>query len=390
MMFVESPWPDTTSAPGPSSDERRQRTRTWPWASSPAETALISYSVRTGCQPRTGWSAWSTARTAHRPGRCRSPRPCDPRRATVSVDRARGVAAVRRGDAPADELDRRRDLRRALLDEREQVGVGDLLLGVGEGDRLAVDRVERLALEVVAELAELALEAAPAGQLADRQLAAGQPDRLRGHDLVGQRVLDHAVLVDARLVGERVAADDRLVGLDREPGQVADQPRRRRVICSVWTPLTELGELGRPRPEGHDDLLERRVAGPLAEAVDRDLDLARAGLDRGERVRRREPEVVVAVDADRRVAADEVDDAPDERPELGRDRVADGVGDVDRRRAGLDDGLVDLEQEVDVGPRGVLGAELDLGVRPSCLAAVADPADRLGERLVAADAGACA
>ena len=119
---------------------------------------------------------------------------------------------------------RRRDLGRALLDEREEVGVGDLLLGVGERDRLAVDLVERLALEVVAELAQLALQAAPAGQLADRQLAAGQPDRLRGHDLVGQRVLDDAVLVDAGLVGERVAADDRLVGLDREPGQVADQP----------------------------------------------------------------------------------------------------------------------------------------------------------------------
>ena len=120
-----------------------------------------------------------------------------------------GVAAVRRGDAPADERDARRDLGRALLDEREQVRVGDLLLGVGEGDRLAVELVERLALELVAELLELALEAAPAGQLADRQLAAGQPDRLRGHDLVGQRVLDDPVLVDARLVGERVAADDR-------------------------------------------------------------------------------------------------------------------------------------------------------------------------------------
>src|SRR5690349_18180494 len=61
MMFVLNPWPETTSAPAPSSDERRQRTRTWPWASSPAETALISYSVSTGCQPKTGWRARSTA-----------------------------------------------------------------------------------------------------------------------------------------------------------------------------------------------------------------------------------------------------------------------------------------------------------------------------------------
>ena len=150
--------------------------------------------------------------------------------------------------------------------------------------------------------------------------------------------------------------------------------------------MPSVGELGRARPEGHDDLLERRVAGALAEAVDRDLDLARAGLDGGERVGRREPEVVVAVDADRRVRADEVDDPPDERAELGRDRVADGVRDVDRRGAGLDDRLVDLEQEVGVGARGVLGARTRSRRRgPSCLAAVADPADRLGERLVAVD-----
>ena len=34
-------------------------------------------------------------------------------------------------------------------------------------------------------------------------------------------------------MGERVAADDRLVRLDREPGQVADQPADAAVICSV-------------------------------------------------------------------------------------------------------------------------------------------------------------
>ena len=127
-----------------------------------------------------------------------------------------------------------------------------------------------------------------------------EPDRLGRHDLVGQRVLDHAVLVDARLVGERVAADDRLVRLDREAGEVAHEPRRGGDLLGLDA-AGELRELGRARPEGHDDLLERRVAGALAEAVDRHLDLARAGLDGGERVGRREPEVVVAVDADRRL-----------------------------------------------------------------------------------------
>ena len=154
-------------------------------------------------------------------------------------------------------------------------------------------------------------------------------------------------------------------------------------MCSVCDAAGQLGELGRARPEGHDDLLERRVAGALAEAVDGHLDLARAGLDRGQRVGRGEAEVVVAVDGDRGLAADEVHDPPDERPELGRDRVADGVGDVDRGRAGLDDRLVDLQEVVGVGARGILGGELDLGVAAQLLAAVADPADRLGEGLFA-------
>ena len=45
-------------------------------------------------------------------------------------------------------------------------------------------------------------------------------------DLVGLAVLEHAVLVDAGLVRERVAADDGLVVLDRVAGQAGHQPRR--------------------------------------------------------------------------------------------------------------------------------------------------------------------
>ena len=84
-----------------------------------------------------------------------------------------------------------------------------------------------------------------------------------------------------------------------------------------------------------------------------------------------------------RVAADEVDDAADERAELGRDRVADGVRDVDGRGARLDDGLVDLEQERLLGPRRVLGRELDLGVAAQRLARPARPTCGVGERLLA-------
>ena len=103
MMFVDNPWPETMSAPGPSSDERRQRTSTWPWASSPAETALISYSVSVGCQPRTGWRAWSTASNSASTG----PLPvASAVRSSPSIVRVTvpvALPAVRRGHAPADE-----------------------------------------------------------------------------------------------------------------------------------------------------------------------------------------------------------------------------------------------------------------------------------------------
>ena len=212
-----------------------------------------------------------------------------------------------------------------------------------------------------------------------------EPDGLRGHDLVGQRVLEEAVLVDAGLVRERVRPDDRLVGLDREAREVAHEARGRGDLLGLDAGR-EVRELPGPRPEGHDDLLEAGVAGALAEAVDRDLDLAGAGLDRGERVRRREAQVVVAVDGDDGGIADPVLDPADERPELGRDRVAHGVRDVERRGAGLGDGLVDVEQEVVLGARRVLGRELDLGVAAQRLAGPLHPAHRFGEGLLAADA----
>ena len=74
-----------------------------------------------------------------------------------------------------------------------------------------------------------------------------------------------------------------------------------RAISRVLTPVVQ-ADVGRARVQQHHDLLERRVARALADAVDRALDLARAGLHAGERVGDRQPEVVVAVDREHDVA----------------------------------------------------------------------------------------
>ena len=78
-------------------------------------------------------------------------------------------------------------------------------------------------------------------------------------------------------MGERVAADDRLVPLDGQAGDRRDHPadgiEPLGLDAGGQAVVVEAGL------ERHDDLLERGVAGALADAVDRALDLPGAGLD---------------------------------------------------------------------------------------------------------------
>ena len=92
------------------------------------------------------------------------------------------------------------------------------------------------------------------------------------------------------------------------------------------------------------------------------LDLARARLHAREGVGDGEPEVVVAVRGQHDVAqaGHELVQAGEEGGVLLRHRVADGVRDVDRRRALVDRDLDDLGGELDVGARGVHRRELDV------------------------------
>ena len=127
---------------------------------------------------------------------------------------------------------------------------------------------------MVAEVDEPLLQRVAAGVLAEDQLALREPDLLRPHDLVGLAVLEHAVLVDAGLVREGVLADDRLVPLHVQAGDLRDEPARR--VEPLGLDAGARPEDVLARPERHHDLLERGVAGALADAVDRALDLPRA------------------------------------------------------------------------------------------------------------------
>ena len=114
--------------------------------------------------------------------------------------------------------------------------------------------------------------------------------------------------------------------------------------------------------ERHHDLFERRVAGALADAVDRALDLAHAALDRGEAVGDGQAEIVVAVRAEDRLVGvrDAAADLLEELADVLRRRVADRVRQVDRRRAGVDRRLDDAAQEVAIAARRILRRKLHI------------------------------
>ena len=165
-----------------------------------------------------------------------------------------------------------------LLHECGDVGVVNLLLLIGQGFELLEDGVELLAGEGVAHRLGAIGQRRPAAVLAHHQVAGREADVLGMHDLVGRSLLEHSVLVDAGLVGEGVLADDRLVALHVDAGDVGRQPagghQAWRVDARGGAVVIAAGS------QGHDDLFQRAIAGPFAQPVDRTLDLARRRLRR--------------------------------------------------------------------------------------------------------------
>src|SRR5215211_334244 len=160
------------------------------------------------------------------------------------------------------------------------------------------------------------------------------------------------------LVQERVAPDDRLVRRHVVAGHVRDHARGVGELARLDPHLDAV--VVASRYERHHDLLERGVPGPLSYAVDGDLDLRRPSLYAGKGVGHGEPEVVVAVhgEGDPSEVRYPLLQLAQEGRELGRRRVADGVGDVDDVGPGLDSRGHHLGKVPDVRTGGVHRREL--------------------------------
>src|SRR5690606_14252907 len=97
----------------------------------------------------------------------------------------------------------------------------------------------------------------------------------------------------------------------------------------------------------HDDLFQRGVTSPLAEAVDGAFNLARASHHRRQRVGHGQAQVVVAVHGEHRLVGvgDAFEQLADGVGVLVRNGVTDGVRNVDGACAGVDGGLDDAAEE---------------------------------------------
>src|SRR5208282_4404307 len=248
-----------------------------------------------------------------------------------------------------------------VFDQFKQMAVLNLLDAVGKNYKSAIDLVQLAALKLVSQLFTAQRQRVPAGVLAQHQSRIGHAHRLRRHDFVGQRILEHAILVNSGLMRKRIAASDGLVWLHRDTCDF-----RQRLAGSV-----QLfgGNCGFVRitvaayPHGHDDFFEGGIAGALANAVDGALHLARTLLHSRQRVRDRQTEVVMAMGGDRYLldAGDFLAQRADELTIFLRHAVTDGIRNVDRGGAGGDHRFDYLAEKRDISTGGIFGRKLDVG-----------------------------
>ena len=173
-------------------------------------------------------------------------------------------------------------------------------------------------------------------------------DRAFRGDELGRVRLDRLRVVELRgdrpgLAPVQRLAGQRLPRLELVAGQLA---HARRHLADAIEPQVRLDAV--ERPQRQRDLAEVRVAGALAHAVDRPVHVRSAGAHRGDRRRRGDAEVVVAVEVHRHV--DELGRVTDElRDGLGR-RDPERVHDDDFLRPRLDGRGIDLVVELALGP----------------------------------------
>ena len=237
------------------------------------------------------------------------------------------------------------------------------------------DAVQPISLQHETERLGARHERVPARMLAEDDALRDKADILGFHDLVRLPVLEHAMLVDTGFVREGIGPHDRLVARGRAVGHLRKDAARRHDLGGV--------DIGRdPERVGasfqrHHDILERAIAGALANAVDGAFDLPRTATYRSQRIGYRHAEIVVTMgrkDRVRRAVYVRAKEA-EQLVDLVRRRIAHGVGNVERGGAFRRGDRQAFDQKVLFGSDPVLGRKFDI------LSEVPGMRDRAANRL---------
>ena len=173
---------------------------------------------------------------------------------------------------------------------------------------------------------------------------------------------------------EGVGAHDRLVGLHLHAGDAAHQPAGAGDLGAHDASL--IGHHVLPHLQRHGDFFHRGIPGALADAVHRGFHLSRPGHYRAQRVGHGQAQIIVAMGGeDRLIGIGHAGDHIAEHGAIGGGRrIAHRVGQVDRRRPGVDRGFHRPAQEIRIRPRRILGRPFDIAAQ------VAGMADRKTDR----------
>ena len=166
--------------------------------------------------------------------------------------------------------------------------------------------------------------------------------------------MDHSMGMYSALMAEGVVPHYGLIGRDVEAGKPRNQPAGLIYQLCIYIELVAVKHL-----ERHYDLLEARVSRPLPYPVYRRVELPRPGRYARYRVRYCETEVIMTMDAYYRVARYLLH-GPHYLLHLLGIGHAYGIRDVQVVGPCIYHPLIDLLEELYVGPRGILGRKLHL------------------------------
>ena len=179
----------------------------------------------------------------------------------------------------------------------QQIARGHVLGLIGERRNAAIAFVQLLARRCVADLDERGAQRISPGMFSENQLPLGNADRFGGNNFVGQGIFQDAVLVDTGFVGERVCSYDGFVGRYLRARDLRQHSARRVKFVQMY--VGRYAQCGLSHIQQYDYFLESRISGALADAVDRQFELAHAGLHRGQGIGHAQAQIVMAVRAER-------------------------------------------------------------------------------------------